>query len=157
MKIKTNSFTITQMPMNDNQNELKNIYQKVYVDEQKIEKSLVFAHSSTENIKTFLLHFNNQAVSTGRVRYIHDSNLAKIERMATIAEFRGYGFAKQILLHLINQIQSEYPIYQIMLHSQKSANSFYEKLGWTKEGDEFMEANILHQKYFFSGTRTGAK
>lgn len=148
MSLSNKDTIIALVQTKQHSEDLKKIYQEVYVEEQEIAASLVFAQSN-EDIKTFILYSAGDAVSTGRVRYLHHDHTAKVERMATLKSSRGKGFAEKILLHLIQVSKSEYPQYQIMLHSQKSANPFYEKLGWIKIGEEFIEADIIHQKYIY--------
>ena len=68
----------------------------------------------------------------------------KLERFAVLEEERKKGYGDCILKEILNDLK-EYKG-TIYLHAQEQVVSFYEKIGFKKEGDIFEEANIMHYK-----------
>ena len=90
-----------------------------------------------------LAHQNGQYVATARLVRL-DANSAQIGRMAVLVAFRGQGIGKAMLKKLIGLALSE-GISSLVLHSQVSAISFYEKLGFKANGPTYQEAGIPHR------------
>jgi predicted GNAT family N-acyltransferase len=67
--------------------------------------------------------------------------------MAVLAEYRKRGFGSK-LLQFILDIAHKQNIEPVYLHAQVSAISFYEKLGFTCQGEVFFEAGIPHREMF---------
>ena len=90
-----------------------------------------------------LAYRDTQCIGTGRLLDL-GAGQTQIGRMAVLAQFRGMGTGGQILKTLIDlaRLQSAKTI---VLHSQVSAISFYEKLGFTPQGEIYEEAGILHR------------
>ncbi|MEC4726397.1 GNAT family N-acetyltransferase [Shewanella sp. D64] len=63
--------------------------------------------------------------------------------MAILNEYRGKGLGSKIIASL-TQIAVANGYARVYLDSQKQAIEFYEKLGFTPFGDEYIEANIEH-------------
>jgi predicted GNAT family N-acyltransferase len=64
--------------------------------------------------------------------------------MAVLADFRGHGVGKAILMKLIEQAGSK-SMSTLTLHSQVSAIPFYEKFGFIAQGTAYEEAGIPHR------------
>ncbi len=90
-----------------------------------------------------LAHQNGQCIATARLVRL-DANSAQIGRMAVLVAFRGQGIGKAMLKELIQLAMSE-GISNLVLHSQVSAISFYEKLGFKADGPIYQEAGIPHR------------
>ena len=73
-------------------------------------------------------------------------NAYKIERFAILKESRGHGYGQKAFNFLVELIASKYNPCTITLNSQESVIGFYEKCGFIKEGEFFIEANINHIK-----------
>lgn len=118
------------------------IRQQVFVDEQQISRNLEI--DEFEPIcDYFLTTLDGVAASTGRLRVKED--WIKFERIATLAKLRGKGTGSALMKAMQEHARSQYPHLTPYMHSQDSAVSFYEKLGWQKEGAPFVEADIPHQ------------
>jgi predicted GNAT family N-acyltransferase len=116
---------------------------EVFVHEQKCLPSEEFDELDAV-ARHFLLFENALAVATGRIRKT-DKGI-KIERIATLSQFRGKGYATILLNYLLAFAQNTYTdTNYFYLHAQVSVKPLYEKLGFTAYGDTFMEADILHQ------------
>ena len=67
--------------------------------------------------------------------------LRKIGRVAVMPAFRKFGIGKS----LMQGIEAEYPASAFILDAQAHAIGFYERLGYTAEGEEFLDAGIPHR------------
>jgi len=77
-------------------------------------------------------------VGTGRL-----TTDRKIGRMAVLREWRGKHVGEAMLNLLVEQARAlNYP--DVEMHAQTSAVPFYEKFGFAKYGDEFVECDIKH-------------
>jgi len=119
------------------------IRSEVFVHEQKCLPSEEF-DALDAVAQHFLLFENEFAVATGRIRKT-DKGI-KIERIATLSQFRGKGYATELISHLLTFAQNTYPhTNYFYLHAQVNVIPLYEKLGFTAYGNTFMEADIVHQ------------
>lgn len=78
-------------------------------------------------------------IATGRL--LPDGHLG---RMAVIRTARGQGVGGTILEALMAKAK-ELGYVQLILNAQAAVLPFYERYGFTAEGDEFMEAGIPHR------------
>lgn len=85
-----------------------------------------------------LATLNREPVGTGRL-----NPAGKIGRIAVIPGLRGRGAGAAILRRLLHEARQR-GIPQPYLHAQLQAVPFYEKLGFSREGEAFDEAGILH-------------
>lgn len=67
----------------------------------------------------------------------------KIRQMACSEKHRGCGVGRQ-LLERVEAAMLERGFDQIFMHARATALGFYEKLGYAKVGDEFIEVGIPH-------------
>ena len=98
-----------------------------------------------ENSTHFLVFDQNKAVATARHR--KTTNGYKLERFAVLKNFRGKGYGHIILKAILDDLKDFNGM--IYMHAQSDVLSFYEKMGFIKEGDEFEEAGIMHFKMYF--------
>lgn len=71
-----------------------------------------------------------------------DLNAVKIGRVLTLTH--GVGHGRLLLEYAFSQLKNKFNFNKIILHSQKSAIGFYEKLGFTACSEEFLEEGIVH-------------
>lgn len=129
---------------------------EVFVVEQKVPIEI-----EVDEYESICDHFlcikDGEAVATGRLR--KKEAIIKFERIATLAKHRGnnYGFA--LMLAMQEQAARKYPGLLPYMHAQTSATGFYQKLGWTKIGGLFLEADIEHyaMSMLLAGGITGAQ
>jgi predicted GNAT family N-acyltransferase len=126
--------------------EINQVFQiriEVFVKEQKCLPSEEFDDLDAQ-ARHFLLLIEDQAAATGRFRKTEKG--IKIERIATLAEFRGQGLASILIGYIIQQAKEQYPeIHYYYLHSQQTVMPLYASLGFSAYGDTFLEADIVHQ------------
>ncbi|MGM0470749.1 MAG: GNAT family N-acetyltransferase [Bacillota bacterium] len=117
-----------------------NIRRKVFVEEQGIplEDELDKYETSAEHI---LVYYKDKSVGTGRLRIIDE--VAKLERICVLADYRKCGLGK-IVVQNLEELAYQRGILKLKLHSQIQAEEFYQKLGYHKASQVFMEDGIPH-------------
>ena len=116
---------------------------EVFVHEQKCLPSEEFDELDAV-AQHYLLFENELAVATGRFRKT-DKGI-KIERIATLNQYRGKGYATELINHLMAVSQNTFEgVPHFYLHAQVSVKPLYEKLGFIAYGNTFIEADIVHQ------------
>lgn len=121
------------------------IRRKVFVDEQGVDQNLEYNMEDQSN--HYLLLLAGKPIATARWRETEKG--IKLERFAVLREFRNRGFGEIILEEVLKDVKI--PGKTIYLHSQSRAVPFYERNGFTKEGEMFVEAGIGHYYMRFSG------
>lgn len=82
----------------------------------------------------------------GTIRYEIDDHIVHFSRIALVKDYRGHGYGKTALHALMDLLAARLDPITFTLNAQTQALGFYEKLGYKKEGDEFLDANIPHFK-----------
>jgi len=85
---------------------------------------------------------DDRVIGTTRVRLLND-RIAKIERVAVLADYRKRGFGKKLMETAIALVRDK-KVPEVKLNAQVHARSFYEKLGFRQWSEEFQEAGISH-------------
>lgn len=118
------------------------IRHEVFVEGQKvpIEEEVDGLDPSCEH---FLLILNELPVGTARVRYIED--IAKIERVAILEAYQKQRLGYALMNFIIEDIGKNHQVNKVKLGSQSYAIPFYEKLGFTVCGNEYLDAGIPHK------------
>jgi predicted GNAT family N-acyltransferase len=119
--------------------DLRAVRVAVFINEQNIPEEVEF-----DSVDPDCHHFvardkQHQAIGTGRL-----APDGKIGRMAVLQTWRGQGVGEALLLNLIDKAR-KLGLAEVKLNAQTTVLGFYEKFGFSKEGDVFMEANIPHQ------------
>ena len=117
---------------------------RVFVDEQGIAPELEYDDHEKTAVH-FLLFLDEMAVATARWRETPEG--IKLERFAVLKEHRNRGLGALILKEALNDVRNRNS--QIYIHSQAGAVRFYERNGFSIEGDVFTEAGIPHFKMLF--------
>lgn len=118
------------------------IRQKVFIEEQGVPEEMEL--DEFDPIAWHALAFQGkQCIGTGRLIHIA-RGAGQIGRMAVLANFRGNGVGKAILMKLIKLAESK-SISTLSLHSQVSAMPFYAKFGFIPQGSIYEEAGIPHR------------
>ncbi len=112
----------------------------VFVEEQEIpiEDEMDEHDSSAWHI---VLSVDGIPAGTGRI-YI-ENDIAKLGRVAVLESERGKGYAIQICKELIEVAKKE-KAKLVTLNSQSYVASLYDKLGFIRCGEEFLEEGIPH-------------
>ena len=117
-----------------------NIRHEVFVIGQNCPEEIEweFEEESTH----FLVLNNKEAVATARHR--ETDNGYKLERFAVLESKRGNGYGHIVLKAILEDLSNFNG--NVYMHAQLDVIPFYEKMGFEKEGDLFIEANITHYK-----------
>lgn len=115
----------------------------VFVKEQKVEADEEFDEHENAAIH-FIVQDGDLAVGTARWRFT--DNGVKLERFAVLKEYRGHGVGGMLVKAVLDDVLAN-PLSKnktIYLHGQVTASGLYEKFGFVKKGDLFVECNIDH-------------
>jgi len=117
------------------------IREKVFVEEQgvSLEIEIDDLEEQTEHV---VLFENEDPIAVARIYDLGD-DVYKVQRVATLKEYRGQGYGAQLMKEIELKI-AELGGRKITLGGQNTALPFYEKLGYTVHGEEFMDAGIPH-------------
>lgn len=119
------------------------IRKKVFVIEQNVNPWEEFDEHE-DHCHHYLAYYKNKAVGTARWR-VTESGI-KLERFSVLKEYRNQGIGKALLDKLVHDTLSLNK--SIYLHSQTHTANFYERYGFVKTGEIFVEANIPHIKMY---------
>lgn len=113
---------------------------EVFIVEQEVdrEEEFEFEEESTH----YLLYDRDQPIATGRWRETEKG--IKLERFAVLKKYRNQGWGGAVLQRILDDLKGRDEV--LYLHAQLPAIPFYERYGFTKEGDEFIEAEIRHYR-----------
>jgi YbgC/YbaW family acyl-CoA thioester hydrolase len=115
---------------------------EVFVREQGIPVELEWDEADAGALHAVAYNRLGQPVATGRLLPPRDG-VATIGRMAVLQVLRGCGFGEQVLRTLAAQAQRRGDR-AITLHAQRTARSFYARLGFEAQGEPYEEAGIPH-------------
>lgn len=117
------------------------IREAVFVREQGVDPLL--EHDTYESVSHhYLALFNGSPVGTARWRKTGKG--IKLERFAVLTDYRNRGIGEKLLNQVLDDACSEG--HQLYLHAQLRAVPFYERAGFSKEGDLFYEAGLAHYR-----------
>lgn len=119
------------------------IRKEVFVEEQGVPLEDEFDEFDLLNglAEHVLVYYQEQPIGTGRVRWV--DGLGKLERICISASYRKLGLGK-VIIGALEEIAEEKGVSQVKLHGQTQAEGFYEKLGYQKSSNMFMEDGIPH-------------
>lgn len=92
------------------------------------------------------IHFlaTSNGEPAGAARYRKTADGFKLERFAVLEAYRGRGVGDALVKAVLKELAGcDQPVY---LHSQLPAISLYERNGFRKQGDLFLEADMQHYK-----------
>lgn len=124
----------------------KTIRFEVFVEEQKVPAELEMDHMDAVCVHAVAYDAAGTPIGTGRL--LPDGHIG---RMAVRKAGRGTGVGSALLQGLMAQARARGDR-QVVLSSQTHAAPFYERHGFTIDGDEFFEAGISHinMRYTFA-------
>lgn len=119
------------------------IRKKVFQEEQGIS-----SHIENDQLDKVAIHAlayldleKKTPVATGRI--IYDGEKCTLGRVAVLKEYRGKRYGDFIVRFLLNRAFIT-GIDDVYCSAQEDSVKFYKKIGFSKIGDQFMEAGIKH-------------
>ena len=125
----------------DGHAQLKNIREKVFIQEQKVTPQLEWDGMDEKAIH-FLVFKDEKAIGCARAIVI--KSRMQLGRMAVLKEYRGQGagstlIEKAIVTAKLKQLSG------IHISAQCNVINFYVKFGFEVMGDTYLDAEILHR------------
>jgi predicted GNAT family N-acyltransferase len=133
MKIKLVSYAASE-------GDIRHIRNTVFGQEQQIPRELDWDGNDPACLHVVATDSKGNTIGTGRI--LADG---KIGRLAVLKRWRSQGVGARMLEALVDFARSR-DLGKVYLHAQAHAVPYYEKSGFKKEGDEFIEAGIRHIK-----------
>jgi YbgC/YbaW family acyl-CoA thioester hydrolase len=118
----------------------------VFVQEQGIAPEMEWDEADGTAVHAVAYNGMGQGVATGRL-ITHANGVGKIGRMAVHRVLRGSHIGQEILRALMDAAKSRGDT-EIVLHAQRSAEGFYQRLGFVPQGEPFEEVGIAHLEMF---------
>ena len=133
-----NKYQILETTFQDQLQNIKQIRQQVFIEEQHVPIELEWDGLDDEAIH--LIVFNNQLpIATSRL--LKDGHIG---RMAVMPKWRNQGVGTAMLLKLI-KIAHQHDLKKVFLSSQVTAIDFYTKQGFNITSDTYLDAGIPHK------------
>jgi len=117
------------------------IRNSVFVIEQNIPLELEMDHLDSQCMHAIVFD-QKKPIAVGRIDL---SEQGKISRVAVLQEHRRQG-AGRLVIQTLEQFAVEHQAEKVWFHAQKSSIPFYIRLGYKIVSEEFLEADIVHQK-----------
>ncbi|MEM1344146.1 MAG: GNAT family N-acetyltransferase [Pseudomonadota bacterium] len=114
---------------------------RVFVEEQGVDAALEF-DGLDDTCRHYRSTLGQEIVATARVRWLDGA--AKIQRVAVAKAVRGRGVGAALMRHILADVGDSAS--EAVLDSQVGAIGFYERLGFSAEGPEFLDAGIPHRR-----------
>jgi len=115
---------------------------EVFVQEQGVDQALEWDEQDPLCVHAVLRNRMGLTVATGRLLPALDG-VSKIGRMAVKRQLRGLKLGDQVLTGLLEAARKRGDR-EVVLHAQCTAENFYQRQGFTKRGEVFVEADMDH-------------
>ncbi len=127
----------------DDLSEAFTIRRKVFVEEQQIPEEIEFDELDSEAMHVIVYEESSskKPVATGRI--VYNGEQCHIGRFAVLKEYRGKLYGDFTVRMLLNKAFTA-GINEVSLNAQISAEKFYEKIGFQRISENFIECGILH-------------
>jgi len=132
-------FHLLHTNWQENRAALTAVRRAVFIEEQRVPESLEWDGLDESCYHVLVTDAGNHPVGTGRMK--PDGHIG---RMAVLQDFRGQGIGSAMLIALLD-IARQQRWSEVYLYAQVAAIPFYEKHGFTANGEQFMDAGIPHQ------------
>jgi YbgC/YbaW family acyl-CoA thioester hydrolase len=114
----------------------------VFVEEQGIPMEMEWDEADNTAVHAVAYNGLGQGIATGRL-VTQAEGVGKIGRMAVHRALRGSGAGGEILNALMG-VARQRGDREVMLYAQRSAEGFYQRLGFVTRGEPFEEVGIPH-------------
>ncbi len=131
----------------EDMNEVYALRIEVFVEEQNVPIELEMDDEDDVAVH-FIADEEGHTVGCGRVIFCDRG--ARIGRLAVKKGFRGRGVGKELCEYILRYCEERGAKF-IRLNSQLHAVGFYERIGFVRVGDIFLDAGIEHVEMYFGG------
>lgn len=114
----------------------------VFVHEQRVPLDMEWDEADATSVHAVAYNRLGQPLATGRL-LASENGVARIGRMAVERVLRGTNMGRSILEVLADAARARGD-HAVLLHAQCSAQGFYERLGFSPQGEPFDEVDIAH-------------
>ncbi|WP_320177299.1 GNAT family N-acetyltransferase [Roseovarius pacificus] len=114
----------------------------VFIQEQGVSEAEEY-DGLDDRADHILARLNGQPVGCARILYQGDTG--KIGRVCVLRQARGTGLGAALIRACLDHLGGKPGIARAMLGAQTHAIGFYEKLGFTAFGPEYLDAGIPHR------------
>ncbi|MBL4884866.1 MAG: GNAT family N-acetyltransferase [Planctomycetaceae bacterium] len=121
--------------------EIRSIREAVFVIEQQISLDLEIDNLDAQCVHAIVFD-QHVPIATGRLDL---TKQGKIGRVSVLREHRRRG-AGRLIMQALEKYAREHQLKKIWFHAQQSSLPFYTSLGYKSIGEEFIEADIVHQE-----------
>ncbi len=118
------------------------IRRRVFIEEQSVPEEIEL---DEDDARAFHALATLEGRPVGCGRFVAHGDYVKIGRMAVLADLRGRGIGRAILVFLMERAR-ERGFRRAVLHAQLTAEGFYLKSGYIPVGEVFEEAGIPHRR-----------
>lgn len=114
----------------------------VFIDEQGVSEA-----DEVDGLDDSAIHLLalDGDVPVGTARLLVKGSMGKIGRVCVLPAARGTGLGAKLILAALEELRKQPGVTEAYLGAQSHATGFYEKLGFTVEGEEFLDAGIPHR------------
>lgn len=119
-------------------NPIREVRTEVFIEEQRVTQEEEWDGRDDQCLHVLALDANNDPIGTGRLL-----PEGRIGRMAVLKPWRGKGVGAALLALLMDEARAR-GFAAVELAAQVHAVPFYEKFGFRRRGDAFMDAGIPH-------------
>lgn len=130
-------FTICTGSWDELQNDAKLIREQVFIQEQNIPVTEEWDAEDAVSLHV-VVYDQDQPIATARLLQNNS-----IGRVAVLKSYRGQGTGKLLMQQIIQQAKHEQREF-LKLSSQVHAIQFYAGLGFTVQGEEYLDCGIPH-------------
>lgn len=131
--------SITLGPWEQQRAHAEKIRLAVFVEEQGVPIEMEWDEMDAPSLHALMFTAEGACIATGRL--LPDGHIG---RMAVKREYRGRGAGGEVLRALVQAARERGDAF-VLLHAQTQAEDFYRRFGFVPEGEEFMEAGIVHR------------
>jgi predicted GNAT family N-acyltransferase len=136
----SSSFRVRRADWERDHEHLRRIREAVFVSEQHVPPSLEWDGSDASCVHVVAEDRDGAPIGTGRL--LPDGHIG---RMAVLPNWRGRGVGSALLIELVRWA-TEQGLTEVVLNAQTHALGFYQRHGFSAEGEVFLDAEIDHQR-----------
>ncbi|MFU2206739.1 GNAT family N-acetyltransferase [Streptococcus pluranimalium] len=124
--------------------ELFQLY-KTRIDVFVVEQACAYPEiDQADKVALHLFKLDGSGQIKAYCRLIPDENISKLGRVLVAKSYRGQGLGYQLVAKAIEVCHSEFPDRDIFAQAQSYLCAFYERFGFVKTSDSYLEDGIPH-------------